>query len=180
MADQTTSDCAPHSDGPAQIVEADIPNNSNQPDDSSRDEDSSRHNSSSEPDDSNLPSNQPVDFTQRDESELDAGLDWGYKETWQFYGEDKFEMAEIQANQLLAEPRLQRLHRAGMLFLLAMAPDALERGDHAIRLYKEILEQDELSDAQRLEANKMLEWAEEVRARDRSDHPLWSRDSRSS
>jgi len=74
------------------------------------------------------------------------------------------------AQELLGEPRLGRLHEAGMHMLLSTTPsEYVEHGLEAVRLYGDILQRQDLNPARRANIEKLHRQAQALLDKARHD-----------
>ncbi|KAF9873302.1 hypothetical protein CkaCkLH20_09115 [Colletotrichum karsti] len=110
---------------------------------------------------------------------LSTMFEWRFHEIWRIHADGRPEEAEISACELLMEPRLGSLHRAGLHLLLAGSPhDYVEHAKEAVRLYTEVKQQyqDTFSSEQKANIEKMLDAAKASLHKARTDEQAINRD----
>ncbi|KAJ3959982.1 hypothetical protein N0V92_003375 [Colletotrichum tropicale] len=101
-----------------------------------------------------------------------------YQQICTLFDQDR-EAALDDATELLMEPRLGRLHRAGLHMLLACSHTRSDFVTHALKaveIYEAILSRTDLSPVQRSEVDELLEDAHEVLENARSDQSAIDRE----
>ncbi|KAF5495143.1 hypothetical protein CGCS363_v009625 [Colletotrichum siamense] len=102
--------------------------------------------------------------------QLGAMFELRFKHICTMHSKGETEAAEAKALELLAEPRLGRLHKAGMHMILATSEtDFVHHSLEAVRLFGEALQEQDITEAQRASLEHWHAEAKKLSEEARSD-----------